>query len=70
MTPEDLSPADRVLAQSALARIYLGRLRRLEWDRQFLRERVTGLVRPRIYTLKKFQRLPGGPALEAIDPDS
>lgn len=70
MTPEDLSPADRELAQSALARIYLARLKRLEWDRQFLRERVTGLVRPRIYTLKKFERLTRDPAREVLTPGS
>jgi hypothetical protein len=69
VTPDDLSPADRELAQAAMTRIYLGRLQRLEWDRQFVRDRVTGLVRPRIYALKKFERLPGGRRLEALDQD-
>ena len=70
MTPDDLSPADRGLAQAAMTRIYLGRLQRLEWDRQFVRDRVTGLVRPRIYALKKFERVPGGRRLDAPDQDS
>lgn len=31
VTPEDLTPADRELAQLALLRIYLGRLKRAQW---------------------------------------
>jgi hypothetical protein len=64
VTPEDL-PADRVLAQAAaLTRIYLGRLQRLEWDRHSVRDLVTSLGRPRIYTVRQLERQPGGRALD------
>lgn len=53
MTPEDLMPADRELAQVALLRIYLARNARVQWDRYFLREPVTHLARPRLQTKPK-----------------
>jgi hypothetical protein len=54
MTPDDLTPRDRELAQEALARIYEARLKRREWAREFVRDPATKLVRPRVYALKKF----------------
>lgn len=45
MTPEDLTPADRELAQLAMVRIYLARQARAEWARQHQREPVTDIVR-------------------------
>jgi hypothetical protein len=42
--------------QGAKIRQHLGRLNRAKWDREFLRDRVTGIVRPRVYALKRFDR--------------
>jgi uncharacterized protein (UPF0335 family) len=54
MSPDDLTVADREIAQDALVRIYVARLERLEWDRQYLRDRVTNIKRARIRRLSKF----------------
>jgi hypothetical protein len=56
VSPDDLSPADRELAQLALLRIHLGRLSRAEWHRQYSRERYTHVKRIRPYVLKRDDR--------------
>jgi hypothetical protein len=49
MTADDLTPAQREEIQSCWLRQYLGRKNRAMWDREYRRERYTGLVRARIY---------------------
>lgn len=52
MTGEDLSPADRELAQAVLMKLYLSRRgldARAEWAKLFVRRDPGGEVRPRQY---------------------
>lgn len=56
MTIEELSPAHREEIQIVYLRRHLGRLRREQWSRDFLRDPITRLPRARVYPLKKRQR--------------
>lgn len=55
MTPDDLSPADRELAQHWIMKLYL-KARQLDhrgyWARNYVREPVTGYAKPRLHAVK------------------
>lgn len=54
MSERHLTPALREEIQDHLARRYLARLDRAQWDRDFRRDRATKIAQPRLYTLKRF----------------